>query len=275
MRLSVPRKAVTGAIAAIATAVASVSAPLAFGQSASDAASNFARIPPLTDADRKAAFMDSDRHALHDSHINAMFLVDRLEWQDAREGAALDWEFNGWIGGDIDRLLIRSEGERTAGRLDHAEIQALWGHAITPWWDLVAGVRQDFKPGSPQTWAAFGIQGSALYGFEVQATAFAGENGQTAARLEGEYDILITNRLILQPRAEINFHGKNDPSRGVGAGLSDTELGLRLRYEIRREFAPYIGVTWNRNYANTADYARADGDSPSETRFLVGVRMWF
>jgi copper resistance protein B len=139
----------------------------------------------------------------------------------------------------------------------------------------VAGVRQDFKPGDSQTWAAFGVQGMALYNFEAEATAFIGEGGQSAARLEGDYDILLTNRLILQPTAEANFYGKNDPTRGVGSGLSDTELGVRLRYEIRREFAPYIGVTWNRVYGNTADYVREEGEDRSEARLVLGLRLWF
>lgn len=232
-------------------------------------------IPELTDADRAAVFIDSDGHAVHDKALNTFLLLDQLEWQDADEGNALSWDAQGWIGGDIDRLWIRSEGERTNGKTEEAEVQALWGHAIGPWWDVVGGIRQDFKPGSPQTWATFGIQGMALYNFEAEATAFIGENGQTAARLEGDYDILLTNRLILQPTAEANFYGKNDPARGIGSGLSDTEIGIRLRYEIRREFAPYIGVTWNRTYGNTADYAREEGEDRSEARFVAGVRMWF
>ncbi|MFT0625562.1 copper resistance protein B, partial [Ectopseudomonas guguanensis] len=123
--------------------------------------------------------------------------------------------------------------------------------------------------------AAFGIQGMALYAFEAEATAFVGENGQTAARLEGEYDILLTNRLILQPTAEMNFYGKNDPERGVGSGLANTELGLRLRYEIVRQFAPYVGVSWSRSYGNTADMVRDEGGDVDEARFVAGIRMWF
>jgi copper resistance protein B len=179
------------------------------------------------------------------------------------------------MGTDTDRLWLRSEGERTNGVTESAELQALWGHAISPWWDVVSGVRQDFKPGAPQTWAALGLQGMALYDFETQATAYLGEGGQSALRLKGDYDILLTNRLILQPTAEMNLYGKNDPQRGTGSGLSDTDIGLRLRYEIRREFAPYIGVTWNRSYGKTADYAREEGEDRSEARLVLGVRMWF
>jgi len=232
-------------------------------------------IPALTDADRAAVFTSHAGHQVHDSAINTYFLADKLEWQDADDASTLAWDLSGWIGGDIDRLWLRSEGERSNGKTEDAEIQALWGHAISPWWDVVSGVRQDFKPGAPQTWAAFGLQGMALYNFEAEATAFIGENGQSAVRLEGDYDILLTNRLILQPTAELNVYGKNDPQRRIGSGLANTEAGLRLRYEIRREFAPYIGVTWNRTYGHTADYAREEGEDRSEARLVLGVRMWF
>ena len=232
-------------------------------------------IPPLTDADRAAVFTSPRGHQVHDRAINTYFLGDKLEWQDAYNGSALAWDLSGWIGGDIDRLWLRSEGERSNGKTEDAEIQALWGHAISPWWDVVSGVRQDFKPGAPQTWAAFGLQGMALYNFEAEATAFIGEGGQSALRFEGDYDILLTNRLILQPTAELNIYGKNDAQRGIGSGLSNSEVGLRLRYEIRREFAPYIGVTWNRTYGNTADYAREEGEDRGEARLVLGVRLWF
>lgn len=232
-------------------------------------------IPPLTDADRAAVYNAPGGHEVHDSALNSFFIFEKLEWQDADDGSALNWEAQGWIGGDVDRLWLRTEGERTNGKTEEAEVHALWGHAISPWWDLVGGVRQDFKPGDPQTWAAFGIQGLALYNFEAKATAYLGEGGQTAARLEGDYDILLTNKLILQPTAELNFYGKNDPQRGVGSGLSESEVGLRLRYEIRPQFAPYVGVTWNRTYGKTADYAREEGEDNSEARLVVGVRVWF
>ncbi|WP_433898179.1 copper resistance protein B [Pseudomonas sp. PSE1(2024)] len=232
-------------------------------------------IPALTDADRAAVFTSHAGHQVHDSAINTYFLADKLEWQNADDASTLAWDLSGWIGGDIDRLWLRSEGERSNGKTEDAEIQALWGHAISPWWDVVTGVRQDFKPGAPQTWAAFGLQGMALYNFEAEATAFIGENGQSAVRLEGDYDILLTNRLILQPTAELNVYGKNDPQRRIGSGLANTEVGLRLRYEIRREFAPYIGVTWNRTYGHTADYAREEGEDRSEARLVLGVRLWF
>nr|WP_095147803.1 copper resistance protein B [Pseudomonas sp. Irchel s3a18] len=232
-------------------------------------------IPVPSDADRRAAFPAVNGHGVHDKAINGFWLVDQLEYQDADDGSALAWDMSGWIGGDIDRLWVRSEGERTNGHTEKAEVQALWGHAIGPWWDVVTGVRQDFKPGSPQTWAAFGLQGLALYNFETQATFFVGENGQNALRVEGEYDILLTNKLILQPTAEVNFYTRNDPERSVGAGLANTEAGVRLRYEIVPEFAPYIGVTWSSTYGNTADYTGEEGEDRRQARFVAGLRLWF
>lgn len=231
-------------------------------------------IPALTDADRAAVYNAPGGHQVHDSGVNSMLLINQLEWQGG-DGNAQSWDIKGWVGGDIDRLWLRSEGERSAGRTESAEAQALWGHAIGPWWDVVGGVRQDFKPGDSQTWAAFGVQGMALYNFEAEATLFVGELGHTAARLEGDYDILLTNRLILQPTAELNFYAQNDPQRGVGSGLSESELGLRLRYEIRREFAPYVGLSWNRTYGQTAQYARDDDEDVHQLRWVVGVRLWF
>lgn len=231
-------------------------------------------IPVLTDADRAAVYQGSSGH-IHGPSLNTFLLVDQLEWQDADPGGSVAWEVEGWVGGDRDRLWLRSEGERTRGVTEHAELQALWGHALGPWWDLVGGLRQDFKPGTPQTWAALGLQGMALYNFESQVTAYLGEGGQAALRLKGDYDLLLTQRLILQPSAEVNLYTRNDRQRGLGAGLADSEIGLRMRYEIRREFAPYIGVTWNRSYGRSADYARDEGELDNDPRLVLGLRLWF
>lgn len=232
-------------------------------------------IPVITSADRAAAFPDLPAHDMHQGSSHFMFVADELEWQDADEGSTLAWDLNGWMGSDIDRLAFRSEGERTNGHTEEAELQLLWSHAIGPWWETVVGVRQDFKPGSPQTWVAFGVQGMPLYGLETEATAFIGEAGQSALRLEAEYDVLLTQRWVLQPKAEINLHGRNDERRGVGAGFSDASVGLRLRYEISRQFAPYLGVTWTRAYGSSADMQRADGEDTSEARLVAGIRFWF
>lgn len=231
-------------------------------------------IPPVTDADRAAAFPQVMGHSVHDEAINYFVLADQLEWQSGRDGRGLAWETKGWIGRDVDRLWFRADGETDDGRLESGDVHLLYGRAISPWWDLVAGVRQDFRPGSPRTWAAVGIQGLAPYWFEVEATAYIGGSGRTQFTVEAEYELLLTNRLVLQPLVEIDLHGKDDAERGIGAGLSKVETGVRLRYEIRREFAPYLGVVWHRKLSGTADYARAAGERTGGARLVVGLRVW-
>ncbi|QGW78364.1 copper resistance protein CopB [Pseudomonas alkylphenolica] len=230
---------------------------------------------PITDADRRAAFPPLPGHQVHDQQINWAVIVEQLEYQNFESSSALNWNANAWIGGDIDRLWLRTEGEREQGVTHKAELQALWGHAISPWWELVGGLRQDFKPASGQIWAAFGIQGMPLYGLELEATAYLGERQQTALRLESSYAILLTNRWILEPSLEANFYGRNDASRDQGSGLADSEIGLRLRYEITRGFAPYLGVSFNRSYGNAAEQIRDDHGDIGQTRLVAGVRLRF
>lgn len=232
-------------------------------------------IPEVTDADRRAAFPDVTGHAVHDNAIHSYWLLDRLEAWDAEGGTGVAWEAQGWIGTDIDRLWLRSEGERAGGQTEAADLEVLYGRSISRWWDLLVGVRHDFKPGDPQSFAAVGVMGLAPQRFEIQATAYVGEGGQTAARFEVEYDLLLTNRLILQPLVEAEFHGKDDPARGIGSGLGTVEAGLRLRYHLRREFAPYIGIVRERAFGTTADYRRQDGEDIDDTRFVAGLRVWF
>lgn len=232
-------------------------------------------IPPITDADRAAAFPPGlQGHAVHDRAINYMFLFDQLEWQGNAAGG-LNLDSLNWIGGDRNRLWIRSEVESERRRVENAFVDVLYGRAIARWWDAVAGVRQDFGLGPGRTWVGGGIQGIAPYWFEVEATGYIGEGGRTLARFEIEYEMLLTNRLILQPLVEIDLYGKSDPERGLGAGLSNIETGLRMRYEFRREFGPYIGITWNRKTFGTADFARADGEKVGAARLAVGLRTWF
>ncbi|WP_244129454.1 copper resistance protein B [Burkholderia gladioli] len=232
-------------------------------------------VAPLTDADRRAVYRGGALHDMGDTELHSYFVFDQLEWQRRAAGGTLNWNGNGWIGGDLDRLWLRTEGSRVGSRLEDAEVQALWGHSITPWWDLVAGVRHDFGPSAAQTWLAFGIQGLALYNFESEVTAFVGQRGQASLRVEGRYDLLITNRLILQPSLEANLFAKNDAARGQGAGLGDTSLGLRLRYEVDRQFAPYLGISWDRSYGNSARMVVREGGRRSELSVLAGVRVWF
>jgi copper resistance protein B len=232
-------------------------------------------IPPLTAADRAAAFPDvHDTMAHDDNALNYFVLFDQLEWQSGRGGTVLGWDTKGWVGRDRDRLWFRTEGERDGGRLAHAEVQAFYGRAIARWWDALAGVRQDARPGAAQTWVGVGLQGLAPYWFEVEATAYVSTTGRTHLLLESEYELHVTNRLVLQPLVEANLYGRADPSRGRGAGLSAIEGGLRLRYEFRREFAPYVGVTWQRRLFGAADEARENGQRAGSARLALGLRLW-
>lgn len=222
-------------------------------------------IPRLTDEDRKAAFPDVGGHAAHDETLHSFVLVDRLEWLAGGDSDALNVDARGWIGGDRNRLWFRAEGDGEDGQVGDAQAHVLYGRQIARRWDVVFGLRQDVEPGPAQTWAAIGIQGLAPYWFEIEATGYVGAGGRTQLRFEVEYELLMTNRLVLQPLVELELNGKSDPEREVDAGLSRTEAGFRLRYELRREFAPYVGVLWR----NTS------GDEHDGARFVAGVRLWF
>lgn len=232
-------------------------------------------IPVLTDADRDAARPPTHAHPVHDNAVHYKVLFNRMEAFDADHGTGQAWEGQAWIGTDTDRLWLRSEGERADGRTESADVEVLYGRPVSAWWDVVAGVRHDFQPGGSRDWAAIGVVGLAPYKFEVEATAYVGQSGRTAARIEVEYELLLTNRLILQPLVEANLHGKDDERRDIGSGLSTLEAGLRLRYEFHRQFAPYIGVVHERAFGGTADLREGQGEARSDTRVVAGVRVWF
>ena len=230
-------------------------------------------IPVPTDADRAAAFPPIAHGAMeHPPEIHSLLLIDRLEHWDGKNGNGQAWEASGWIGGNINRLWLRTDGERSEGRTESSGVEALYGRAISPWWDVLVGVRQDFRPADSRSWAAIGIQGLAPYKFESSATLYAGSGGQLMAKAEIEYDVLLTNRLILQPLLEATVASKDEPEHGIGRGLNKVEAGLRLRYEFNRRFAPYIGISHERAFGDTADYA---GDHARDTRWVAGIRMWF
>ncbi len=254
-------------------------AAMGHGVPGSGTASEAPRTPiaPVSEADLRAAFPDLHAHAMHGDSVHSYLSMDRLEaWDADEDGTGTAWEALAWIGGDVDRVWLRSEGERSEAGTESADLEVLYGHGISRWWDVVAGIRHDFGGEGPsQTFAAFGVQGLAPYKFEVSATAYLGESGQSAATFEAEYDTLLTNRLILQWSAEAEFNGKDDPRRGIGSGLGHLEAGARLRYEFSRRFAPYVGVSWERAYGGTADYRLAEGEDRDDTRLVLGVRFWF
>jgi copper resistance protein B len=212
---------------------------------------------------------------LADEHNFGALLVNRLERIYTNNYNATDYDVQGWFGRNYDRLVIKAEGEIAKGKLQDARTELLWGPAIASFWDAQLGVRHDDGVGPGRGWLAFGVQGLAPYWFEMEATAYAGNNGKTALRLGAEYEMLLTQKLILQPRAEINLYGKSDPARDIGSGLSDALAGLRLRYEFTRRFAPYAGLEWAGKLGKTADFARSAGENASETRWFAGIRFWF
>ncbi len=186
------------------------------------------------------------------------------------------YDGQGWIGTDYDKLWIKSEGLVTnRGRFEDGQHEALYDRAVSSYFDLQGGVRLDLDNGKTRTWAAFGVQGLSLYFFDVEATAYVSDSGHYAGRLKGSYDLLITNRLILQPEVEANFYTKSDPGRRTGTGLSDIDAGLRLRYEFSRKLAPYIGVSYTGLFGQSATFARREGNGAQNVSFTFGVRSWF
>jgi copper resistance protein B len=217
----------------------------------------------------------TDAMEMDDTAPVAMLRFDRLERVDSDDGIATAWKLSATVGGDFDKLLVRSEGERAHGAFERADAEALWSHAVASYWDTQVGVRRNFGRGADRTWAAFGVQGLAPYRIEVGATAYIGDAGRTALRIEADYDLSLTQRLILQPRVELNAYGKSDPAAHIGSGLSDAEVGLRLRYEIRREIAPYVGAERSWLFGDSADFARSEGRSGADTKWVVGLRVWY
>jgi len=211
-----------------------------------------------------------------DVRITAV-LIDSIEASFGDGEKGYSWNAQGYTGGDINRFWWKTEGEGDFdGKLHDAEVQALYSRAVAPFWDVQAGIRQDFRPdGDDTTHLTVGVQGVAPYWFEMSAAAFVSTEGDLTARAEAEYDQRITQKWILQPAVEVAVSASDIPALEIGSGLTSVTAGLRLRYEIRKEFAPYVGVEWSRAFGDTADYARARGDDVDATRFVVGVKAWF
>ena len=204
------------------------------------------------------------------------FQAEQFEYRNQDGGDALKWDAQGWYGGDDNKLWLKTEGEKPAGgKVENAEIQLLLSHRVTDFFDVQAGMRYDPEPNPRRSYAVLGLQGLAPYYFETDAALFLSHKGDLSARFIAEYELLLTQRLILQPAMEINLAAQDVKALGLGAGVTDIELGLRLRYEIRREFAPYVGVNWQRKLGQTADLARRDGGDTEIPSLVAGIRLWF
>jgi len=204
-----------------------------------------------------------------DDPLRTMFLMDRFEVLNNDENTRV-WEGSFYIGYDMDKLYLYSDGEATTDGLESSQSELVYSRAIAPFWDAQIGLAYDKNANASKTWAEIAISGLAPYWFETRAALLVNGDGNVGLRLDAEYEALITQKLILTPSLEADFYTKDDAELGLGSGLSNIEAGLRLRYEFIREFAPYVGVTWEKTFGNTRDY-----NPINETNFLVGVRFWF
>jgi copper resistance protein B len=211
---------------------------------------------------------------VEDQHIFYHAVLDQLEGRFGNNNS-FRWEGEAWGGTDENRIWLKSEGELSQGLLSDGIQQLFYSRPISTYFDAQVGARYDLDSLPGRGWGAFGIEGLAPQFFKVAATGYVSGDGHLAARLEASYDLLLTQRLILQPQIEMNFYTKDDPARHIGSGLSDIDAGLRLRYEISRKFAPYAGVVYQGKFGGTADFARAEGEAANEVRFVLGVRTWW
>jgi len=227
-------------------------------------------IPPITEQDRAAAFPKLQNDHQHASNDYWRAQLDRLEGGDGGQA----WEASFKYGGDRQHLLLQSEGNRQSSKTETADLSAFYSRSITPWWDVRLGMRQQFEP-NQRTFAAAAISGTPFYGLELAATLYATASGQLQSQFSTDYDLRLTQRLILQPSFEARGALKNERSRAVGSGLNSTESGLRLRYEITRQFAPYLGLVHERLSGKTADFAKEQGEHSRDTRWVLGLKLWF
>lgn len=231
----------------------------------------------LADAVYGAQNMERARRVLRTEHGGARASQVMLNFAEAGLGdRGYQWDGEAWFGGDEHRFVLKSEGEGARGHgVEDVEVQALYSRPVGVYTDFQVGLRHDFEPGPSRTYVTVGFETLMPYWVEAEGALFLSQKGHLSAQLEGSADYRLTQRLILQPRAELNFAAQDDARRGIGAGLSDAEVGLRLRYEFRREFAPYVGVVWSRKFGDTADFARAEGEDVKDVRAVIGLRAWF
>ena len=241
--------------------------------------------PPPLPADHAAdavygeEAMEVGRHHLREFHggqklFQALVNIAEYQFRNGRDG--FEWDAEAWYGGDINRLWVKTEGEGAFGEpLESVEVQALYSHAIGPYFNVQGGLRYDFRPDPSRAYAVIGLEGLAPSFFDVEGALFLSNKGELMARASAWYDQRITQRLILQPRAELNLAAQNSREIGVGSGLSDAEIGVRLRYDIRREFAPYIGVQYSRAFGRTRRFLREESEEAASWSLLAGIRFWF
>ncbi|MHA6287183.1 copper resistance protein B [Maricaulis sp. CAU 1757] len=228
-------------------------------------------------ADEMRASLEHLRAITGDQKV-FFFQAERLEvqWDQDGEETGL-WDVNAWYGGRIHRVWLKSEAEYEVGHgeFEEFEVQALYSRAVSDFFDVQAGLRHDFEPDAGRSHAVLGVHGEAPYWFEIDAAAYLSEDGELSASFETEYELLLTQRLVLQPMVELGWQAEAVPELGLGSGFTGVEAGLRLRYEVRREIAPYVGLAWERALGDTRDQIAAAGGAIETTRLVAGVRLWF
>ena len=218
---------------------------------------------------------------VEDNQIYSLIMADQLEYRANAGPDTLRWDVQGWVGTDYNKFWVKTEGENFSSDADEGEgeFQLLYSRMIAAFWDIQTGLRYESVygdgPDIDRSFAVLALQGLAPYRFEVESSLFLSEKGDLSARLSTTYEILFSQRLILQPRFEINLAAQQVEKFGVGRGINDIELGLRLRYEIRREFAPYVGISWRRILGDSADMARDEDVQVDNLSLVAGVRLWF
>ncbi len=259
----------------LAIVLALSSAAMADDEAAASTAEHVPPAPPVDVMPEMRYAQMTQMMDMNDASRVGRLLVDQGELRDGGGARAGVWDAQGWYGDDYDKLWVRSEGNWSSGATAQGRADLLWDRIVTRWWSLQAGARYDFGGGSGKGWAALGVQGLAPYWIDVEATAYVGGAGSLAVRVKAESDLRLTQRLILQPELELNGYSRADRARGQGAGLADVDTGLRLRYEIRRELAPYLGLAWRRASGVIAQRSGAAGSGSGEWQWLAGVRFWY
>ncbi len=245
----------------------------AFGQSQSQL-EHVAPDPPKTRVHAMSYGEMTGMMGMDDRRRFAKVMLDRLEWQEG-DDSTLAWDTAAWYGGDFDKVWLAAEGERADGQTQESRLELAWDRIVSPWWSVRAGLRHDGGIGPARDWLGVGVAGLAPGFIEVEAALYLDDQGRSAFRLTTERDFLLTQRLVLQPEIELAAYGRDDPEKLIGAGLSDLELGLRLRYELRREVAPYVGVRWVEHFGDSAGFRRAADQEAGDLSWIAGIRAWF
>ncbi len=235
-------------------------------------------IKKVVDDEQEGAQTNFGTQQVHDDQIFYQVIGDRLEQRFQQGDNALLYDMQGWVGNDYNKLWIKAEGEYNTSTDEHEEtsFETLYSRNAVSFWDIQAGIRHDFLSGADdRDFAAFGIQGLAPYWFEVEATSYISDEGDVSGILEAEYDLLLSQKLILQPRFETEVAVQDVEDYNIGSGITGFETGLRLRYEFSRKFAPYIGVSWEQNLGETKDMLEADGEQTNNTALVTGLKFWF